>query len=401
MSSAERRKVSGSVQTAANGSSVQTIMKDWTNAHNRVAVVDLTIEAHGVTTGDTNAYHRRQAYFLGFNRTLARSLGILLAAPEEVEQNASCDAVVSLSGDKDLILTLTGASGAGAEAFDWSWNGHVTIFTIPWENPYNLLGDLSTNKFQGTMTNMESGDVSADSPGAGATYSTNFGGVDEFVTMGNVLDFARTEPFSISAWFKTVSAAAGFLVAKEIAGIPTGYDFYVSATGRISCGLINTYPTKWIQKYTDAVGYNDGAWHHAVVTWDGDVAGGAVGVKFYVDGALAASSIGADTLAANSINNGASLNIGRRQSTGDYFVGRMCHVSIFNKELSLAEAQAIYNAGDPPDLLKLATAANLVYWNRMRGLSLSAATRGSTEGEGSWKSSCFRRPSSSASRSGS
>jgi hypothetical protein len=368
----QRRDVASSVQTAAAGSSIQTILSVWNqadagadNAQNRTAIVDLYIEGRGAATGKVNAYHRREVFFLGYNRTLARDVGSLLAAVEEVEEMATADAVLSLSTPSTAIMTLTGPTGGDAEIVDWSWEGTITITSVPWENPYNILGDLSTNKYQGTMNGMEIADILTDSPGVGTTHSTQFEGVNEYVTMGNVLNFLRTDPFSVSFWFKTVSAATGFVVAKIVAAAPTGWGVAVGSTGLVAFQLINTFPTKWINAYTTLTGFNDGNWHHAVATWDGDATPGAAGAQIYVDDSTMAMSIASDTLAANTISNAAGLDLGRRQSDGTYYVGQLCHVAIYNKELTAAEVTAIYNAGAPPDLLTLASAANLVYWNRM------------------------------------
>ena len=370
-STVERRGVAGSVQTAAAGSSAQTILSAWSddgsadNAQNRTAIVDLYIEGRGVTTGSVNTYHRRQVYFLGYNRTLARSVGTLLAATEEIEETATAGAVVSLSAPKDLILTLTGPTGGAAEVMDWSWSGDVTITSIPWENPFNILGDLSTNLYQGTMTNMESGDIVVDSPGAGSTHSVEFGGVDEYVTLTStgILSFERTSSFSISFWFRQAAplGTSQYAFSKFNASV-RGYGAYVtSGTQRLQ--VINTNVTNGISVVT-ATDYADDAWHHVVWTYNGSSS--AAGCLCYVDGASeAVTSVAMDSLAATIINTNAPNISGRGDGGAGLFIGKLSNVAVYNAVLTLAQAQAIYNAGAPPDLLNLATAANLVYWNRM------------------------------------
>jgi hypothetical protein len=54
---------------------------------------------------------------------------------------------------------------------------------------------------------------------------------------------------------------------------------------------------------------------------------------------------------------------GRGGVGGSNWPGNLCEVVAYDKELSLAELQAIYNAGVPPDQRRLATVADLVgYW---------------------------------------
>ena len=368
-STVERRGVAGSVMTAPGGASAQTILSAWSadgsadSAQNRTAIVDLYIEGRGVTTGSVNTYHRRQIYFLGYNRTLARSVGTLLAATEEIEETATASAVVSLSSPKDLILTLTGPSGGAAEVMDWSWSGDVTITSTPWETPFNILGDLSTNLYQGTMTNMEVGDIVVDSPGAGSTHSVAFGGVDEYVTVANVLSYERTASWSISAWYKQAApvVTGRFIAAKMNVAASRGYGCHIT-NGTHRLQLISTVTTNTIYVIT-ATDYSDGNWHHVVWTYNGSST--AAGCLCYVDGASEpVTTVTYDNLSATIINTN-FFQVGCRSDGVSCFDGSLSNVAVYNAVLTLAQVQAIYNAGAPPDLLNLATAANLVYWNRM------------------------------------
>jgi hypothetical protein len=359
--------VEGQAQTAEGGSATPVVLGDWTNAVNNVAVVDLLIVGRGATSNLVNSYHRREVFFLGFNRTISRYVGILLARPEEIEQMATAEAAVVRSGDTDVALQLDGPTGAGnVEVVDWSWSGTITLFQIPWENPYNILGDLSTNKFQGTMTSMTSGDIVADAPGPGATYSTYFDGTSDYVTMGDVLTLDRTAVWSVSLWFKCEPGEGGKFYTKVRSTDPYGVGFGLgTANGDFNAELIHNYPAARIGITGNTTGFDDGNWHHIVYTWDGDATPGAGGFTVRVDGNVEAYTVTANTLGVESISNTGSTLIGGRTASPSYYIGKLCHVSVYNIELSDAEVAEIYNAGDPPDLLALSTAANLVFWNRV------------------------------------
>src|SRR5574343_1084076 len=113
----------------------------------------------------------------------------------------------------------------------------------------------------------------------------DFGGTDEYVTMGDVLNFERTDSFSISCWFKTTGTNSAHLVTKRNASpIYQGRQFYISASGALYFSLINDWSIgNRLQVYTTTA-WNNGAWHHVVATYDGSST--AAGVKIYVDNVL-------------------------------------------------------------------------------------------------------------------
>jgi hypothetical protein len=360
-----RRDVSGSVQTASAGSSVQTVFSDWPSSENWVATVDLYIEARGVSTGKVNAYHRQQVFVRNLNRTVARSVGTLLAATEEAEEMATANAVVSLSSPGSIILTLTGPTGADAEVVDWSWTGDVNFQSLPWGNPYNIIKDYSGSGFNGTMTNMESGDISADSPGAGSTYSTAFGGTDEYATMGDVLGFERTSAFSASYWFKQgPSAPSQYILSKmlEVPGLSlTGYGIFTNTDGYQVVQLISaSAPNRLYVRADVPVGV--GAWHHVVWTFSGSST--AAGFHCYIDGTVQMLTVYDDAL-VSSILNANAFQLGCRSNGSSCLVASLNNVAVYNKELSQAEVTEIYAGGTCPDLKSLSMAANVVGWWRM------------------------------------
>src|SRR5690606_5062902 len=111
-----------------------------------------------------------------------------------------------------------------------------------------------------------------------------------------LFDFSKTDPFSISLWFRTDADNTTFptLVSHQT---PVGYAIEMQGNGGENPGgvMFSVFgPTNTIRVSTDTA-YNDGVWRHLVVTYDGTGVGGAV--TFYINGAPVASTVHEDTLA--------------------------------------------------------------------------------------------------------
>jgi hypothetical protein len=188
--------------------------------------------------------------------------------------------------------------------------------------------------------------------------------LSQYVTMGNVLSFDRTNPFSISAWVKTLnSGTSQFLVAKGGPPTPEGYWLLITGSGYPVFAMMNTYSTDDL-RVRGGTAVNNGLWHHVCATHDGT--GTAAGVKIYVDGVESTYTIESNNLTATIVNT-ASLRIGTRENgyPAECFDGNVDETAIYNKALSGAEVTEIYNLGATNNLSTLGSASNLVGWWRM------------------------------------
>ena len=189
------------------------------------------------------------------------------------------------------------------------------------------------------------------------TKSVLFGGTNEYVTMGDVLGFEYTDPFSVSFWLKTTTS--GYLISK-MDSAPRGWGAYITASSGIEFLLINTSATNLIDVF-GPTGLNDGRWHHVVWTTDGTT---AAGVTCYVDGSAVGTTTSSDTLSATIVSTG-PLNLASRTNGTGVYAGDLDEVAVYDKELTSGEVTAIYNGGLPNDLSQLSSASNLVGWWRM------------------------------------
>jgi hypothetical protein len=117
-----RRNVAGTDQTAVGGTADFSVLYDWTNADNWVAIVELTISARGATSNSVNVYYRREVFELTAGEVACTTPGSLVAATI-IEEDSAWDAVVELLGTS-ILVSMTGDA---AEVVDWSWSGTITM----------------------------------------------------------------------------------------------------------------------------------------------------------------------------------------------------------------------------------------------------------------------------------
>ena len=173
--------------------------------------------------------------------------------------------------------------------------------------------------------------------------AVDFDGINDHVTMGDVLDFERTDPFSIVFWMRSTQATDGAIVSKEqSAGNFGGYIVWISTaqSGKIEFALVaDAAGPPRLVVYETTSSTNDGAWHHVVYTYSGSSL--ASGVALYVDGASRSLTIAVDTLSSGSTLTAIALNLGIRNLTNLPWDGDLEDVRIFNRVLTAEEAAAL------------------------------------------------------------
>jgi hypothetical protein len=241
---------------------------------------------------------------------------------------------------------------------------------LTWKNPH--IHDSSTNKYHGTMMNMEVADVTSDSVGGTSTKSLTFES-DEYVTMGNVYAYERTQAFSISAWVKTTSGGA--VVSKwgteSFAG--AGYIFQ-ALTSSVAFGVVNAWSSNGVYVGAPRPGLGDEQWHHVAVTYSGN--SNASGVKFYVDNVLLTNNAPSFNNLNATIVNTREFRLGRDNNGYAPYVGKIDDASIYNKELSASEISWIYNSGSVQPLTASGAPSNLVGWWQMGEMTVADVYNG-------------------------
>ena len=197
--------------------------------------------------------------------------------------------------------------------------------------------DSSGNGRDGICVNMEDADWMAGK----LNNCLLFDGINEFVDCGDIAGFDRNEPFTLECWFKTGSSGAGTMLSK-IKSIPnySGYWFYFH-TGKI---IFRLWSDPGQGMYIKTVNlYNDNEWHHVIATYDGSSL--AAGLKIYIDGSIADTTIELDNLTSSIlVPNNFQIGVG---GAGVYpFNGLLDEAVIYDKELFQAEVTYRYNSGN-------------------------------------------------------
>ena len=191
-----------------------------------------------------------------------------------------------------------------------------------------------------------------------SNYSLDFGGTDEYVTIGDQDIFSFTNDstdsaFSISAWVKIADSEALVpAVMKNDDNSPHlgEYEFFF-VRGKISMQIIDgsSAGTYCMRDADSAVSTDE--WHHLVGVYDGTGAtNGDNAITLYVDGSVTAST-GRDEAAGygSMVNRTSSLRMGVVRINGTsnhYAVGKIDEVALYSKALSASEVLSLQGSAN-------------------------------------------------------
>lgn len=190
--------------------------------------------------------------------------------------------------------------------------------------------------------------------------SISFDGISEFVSIGdvNAMKFLDTSSFTLSAHFRTSSAAEQAIISKQEAANGAGYRLTVEA-GKIKFHLSDG--TGRIEIESSVSGLGDDDFHFVSVTYSGDKT--AANCVMVIDGTRDGSFVtNSDTL-TSSIDTTAPANIGARNSADLFFDGFIDEPSVHSSAVPLAQLISLRNNGTPLDVADHKSNSTLVgYW---------------------------------------
>ena len=277
--------------------------------------------------------------------------------------------------ESDPTPTITGTAGG---VFVGTTG---TIFVDSGTNTASSTGqiDLSASTIDSHIITYTVGGVQANqtvgitaSPFVANNFSMQFDGVNDYVDAGNILNFERTDAFSISSWVKRAGTGVNDTIASkmESSGNFRGYLLFIGSTNVVKFVLrhLNVGTARLLVDSTTTI--TDTNWHHILVTYDGS--SNVSGVNIYIDG-VSDTLTTAGTLSATTLNS-SPFNIGARNSDSLFATANIDEVAIWNAELSSDAVQEIYNAtaNNTGKALDLSTdtgnytnSSSLQYWNRL------------------------------------
>lgn len=157
----------------------------------------------------------------------------------------------------------------------------------------------------------------------GKSFNSDY--VDDYISITDHDDFDIVQNFTISAWINMNANSVNYeyILSKN-------NDSFLLAVnnGKLSFS-IDESAASWLQGTTDV---DDGNWHHVLVLRNG------TSRSVYVNGVL-------ENTGSATGNNGvgfASIDIGRRSSSSEFFNGYIDDVRIYNRALSNKEVHALY-----------------------------------------------------------
>jgi len=159
------------------------------------------------------------------------------------------------------------------------------------------------------------------------------------------IDFAATDGFSISVWFKTKNGTQTlFQKATSTAG-DNGYTLRMDTSGRLEFEFRGTGTGDRIRVRTDGfVDGGDGSFHHVLIT---KASGSSVAstVKIYVDGNDETLKVRKDTLTGTTTSS-SDLYFAANISGTTRYSGNMDEFSIWGVELTALEVIEVYNSNN-------------------------------------------------------
>jgi len=160
-----------------------------------------------------------------------------------------------------------------------------------------------------------------------------FDGVDDYVEVDDNSIFAG-DSVTISFWFKSTMTSSGSLVWKERIGSGGSYWIRMEPESNQIRVLFRDSSNNSANITTSQI-YNNGEWHYFVVTYNGSSG------QIYVDNEEDGSTF--DSI--YSWDSDESLYIGAQWGTESFFNGQIDDVRVYNRALSEAEIQKIYEYG--------------------------------------------------------
>lgn len=176
--------------------------------------------------------------------------------------------------------------------------------------------------------------------------SVTLDGLCDFVQLANEcnFDFNYACTFSVSLFAKTVSGAAGILVAKKDRQQTntSGWILFQDAAADLVLKMPNG--TCNFSHVTCCFSINDGCWHHVVATYDG--CSNESGATIYRDGGCA--NVGDSVAWSGSILNACNVRIGSGScAAGSEWNGCLDDVKIYSRELGAQEVKSLARIDEP------------------------------------------------------
>lgn len=283
-----------------------------------------------------------------FTQTLSPVLanGVTDSFDNNAKINLSSSSNYSVAGSLQLSPTFGGDGADGQISIFSNQNMNTDVLGAARPVGWWKMDEASGSNVADSGSGGNAGTATGTTVVAGKYGNArNLAGGTDTISMGNVLDQTGANPFTIEAWVKTTSGGATVytivsknLIASPYTGFQLGFNVVTGAigdAGKVGFFLGDTTPT-FFRRQTSST-YNDGAWHHVAVTYDGSKT--RAGALIYIDGALASVTDHDSASFSGSSSNSANFQVGARNGNNQPFVGQIDDVRFYNYRLPQAQIQ--------------------------------------------------------------
>lgn len=193
------------------------------------------------------------------------------------------------------------------------------------------------------------------------------------------IDFANTDAFSFSFYFKTTNGSATIMQKSALSSGNNGYTVLLDGSARIDFQFRATGTGDRIYVRTDSLppapaNLDNGSWHHCLITKASGSAAAST-VSIYVNGNDETLNVISDTL-VGATTNSSFLSVAANIAGSSRFQANLDEIAIWNVELNTTEVAEVYNSGSNAIDLQSGSgqiSTNLISWWRMGDGTFSAA----------------------------
>lgn len=276
-----------------------------------------------VTTHDTTSFNRAYSatgsYYpvIGTNVNYLSGTGTTLA-----DDNDQAFSVVSVTTELTVLApNVTGGLNDNIVAY---YKLENLLDSTP--NSYDLTNNGATGGVTGILNN-----------------SYSFDGVNDYMDIGEYTVFNNLQTIVFSGWFNTTSTTLQQIYTVRGAtnpGVKMTVGINDPTPGDIRIDSASS--TNFITLVNPPGSYNDGDWHHIVVSIN------YITKEYYtyVDNILIGSGTNANIRTYNAFNVNTN-NLGCNVPTVQHFDGVVDEVAIFNETLTVDDISFLYNSGAP------------------------------------------------------
>lgn len=294
---------------------------------------------------DTNCLVGQNGYCYKTNEDQSSAIVYVKLESKSQCKDSSADAYFlwsSEDGTSGIVCSLSGEPSDTTGGYTFGAGSSApTEGLVGWwkfdENTGNSAADSSghgnTGTWQGSVPYWTSGKINSGG---------NFNGADNYIS---VADIVYGSSFSVGAWIKTSSVSQDGNIDNIVneVGSSTNEGYQCSVSGESGkAGKIRLYISDNINSVNtySAIRVDDGNWHHVVCIKDNNTA------KIYIDGNTPdTGNVGSVSGITDVTTSGTRIGA-LREGSGQFFIGQIDDVRIYNRVLSETEIKALYQGSN-------------------------------------------------------